>query len=149
VIRALEVIESTGIPYSSFRNANVKERPFNILKLGLNLPREQLYQRINQRVDNMMAEGLLDEVKQLLPYQHLNPLNTVGYTELFDFLTGKQTLENAISLIKQNTRRFAKRQLTWFRKDQEIVWLNAENPMIDFESWLNTQPFKIKDLLIN
>ncbi len=143
VIRALEVIESTGIPYSSFRKANAKARPFNIIKLGLNLPREQLYQRINQRVDNMMAEGLLEEVKQFLPYQHLNPLNTVGYTELFDFLAGKQTLEEAISLIKQNTRRFAKRQLTWFRKDAEIVWLNAEQPMIDFENWLNKEGIKI------
>jgi tRNA dimethylallyltransferase len=143
VIRALEVIESTGIPYSSFRKANAKERPFNIIKLGLNLSREHLYQRINQRVDNMMTDGLLEEVKQLLPYQHLNPLNTVGYTELFDFLAGKQTLEEAISLIKQNTRRFAKRQLTWFRKDEQIVWLKAEQPMIDFESWLNNQDIKI------
>ena len=143
VIRALEVIESTGIPYSSFRKANAKERPFNIIKLGLNLPREQLYQRINQRVDNMMTDGLLEEIKQLLPYQHLNPLNTVGYTELFDFMAGKHTLEEAISLIKQNTRRFAKRQLTWFRKDAEIVWLNAEQPTIDFENWLNNKEIKI------
>ncbi len=143
VIRALEVIESTGIPYSSFRKANAKERPFNIIKLGLNLPREQLYQRINQRVDNMMTDGLLEEVKQLLPYQHLNPLNTVGYTELFDFMAGKQTLAEAVSLIKQNTRRFAKRQLTWFRKDEQIVWLNAEQPMIDFENWLSNKEIKI------
>ena len=84
----------------------------------------------------MMTDGLLEEIKQLLPYQHLNPLNTVGYTELFDFMAGKHTLEEAISLIKQNTRRFAKRQLTWFRKDAEIVWLNAEQPTIDFENWL-------------
>ena len=90
-----------------------------------------------------MTDGLLEEIKQLLPYQHLNPLNTVGYTELFDFMAGKHTLEEAISLIKQNTRRFAKRQLTWFRKDAEIVWLNAEQPTIDFENWLNNKEIKI------
>ena len=123
LIRALEVFETTGKPFSSFRTANVNKRPFNVVKFGLNLPRELLYQRINQRVDVMVEQGLVDEVRSLLPYRHLNALNTVGYSELFDYLDGKTDLEIAIELIKQNTRHFAKRQLTWFRKDKEFIWL--------------------------
>jgi tRNA dimethylallyltransferase len=123
LIRALEVIESTGQPFSSFRKAEFKERPFNIIKLAIDLPREVLYDRINHRVDLMMHAGLLEEVKQLLPYRQLNALNTVGYTELFDYLDGKIDLATAIDQIKQNTRRFAKRQLTWFRRDHEIQWI--------------------------
>lgn len=123
LIRALEVFETTGKPFSSFRTASINKRPFNIIKFGLNLPREVLYQRINQRVDIMIEKGLVDEVRSLLPYRHLNALNTVGYSELFDYLDGKVDLDSAIELIKQNTRHFAKRQLTWFRKDKDFIWL--------------------------
>lgn len=123
IIRALEVYQSSGQPFSSYRRKNYQERPFNILKIGLLWPREQLYERINLRVDEMIAQGLIDEVKALLPYCHLNALQTVGYTEIFDYLDGKTDLQTAIYLIKQNTRRFAKRQMTWFNKDKQINWV--------------------------
>lgn len=123
LIRALEVWESTGRPFSSYRKAEAAQRPFEIKKIGLDLPREVLYQRINDRVDEMVKHDLVEEVKSLLPYRHLNALNTVGYSELFDHFDGKTDLNTAIALIKQNTRRFAKRQLTWFRKDTSIEWL--------------------------
>ncbi|MDT3402608.1 tRNA (adenosine(37)-N6)-dimethylallyltransferase MiaA [Mucilaginibacter terrae] len=122
LIRALEVFESTGQPYSSYRKGTSHQRPFNIIKLGLHIPREELYHRINKRVDIMVESGLPDEVKQLLPYRHLNALNTVGYSEIFDYLDGKTDLPTAIAMIKQNTRRFAKRQLTWFRRDKDTCW---------------------------
>lgn len=122
MIRGLEVFLSTGQKLSSFLTANKKERPFNIIKIGLNADRALVYDRINQRVDVMMEAGLLDEVKALIPYQHLNALNTVGYSELFDYLDGKTDLSSAVAMIKQNTRRFAKRQLTWFRRDENTVW---------------------------
>ncbi|MGN6398081.1 MAG: tRNA (adenosine(37)-N6)-dimethylallyltransferase MiaA [Mucilaginibacter sp.] len=125
VARALEVFEGTGKPFSSFRTSAVNKRPFRILKFGLNLPREVLYNRINRRVDVMVKEGLVEEVQSLLPYRHLNALNTVGYTELFDYFDGKTDLSTAIELIKQNTRRFAKRQITWFGRDTEIGWVEA------------------------
>jgi tRNA dimethylallyltransferase len=131
LVRALEVFESTGIPFSSYRKSTINTRPFQCVKIALDLPREILYQRINQRVDDMVKQGLIDEVRSLLPYRHLNALNTVGYSELFDYFDGKISLENAIELIKQNTRRFAKRQLTWFRKDNEIRWVNAANTDLD------------------
>lgn len=123
VIRALEVYRSTGKPFSSYRKATTNKRPFNCIKIALDLPREVLYNRINTRVDIMVAQGLIDEVRSLLPYRHLNALNTVGYSELFDHFDGKSDLNTAIELIKQNTRRFAKRQLTWFRKDKDMQWL--------------------------
>jgi tRNA dimethylallyltransferase len=126
MIRALEVFEGTGIAFSKFHQKLKKERPFNIIKIGLNMPRALLYERINQRVDQMLEKGLLEEVQNLVPYQHLNALNTVGYTEIFDFIAGKTTYETAVNLLKQNTRRFAKRQLTWFRKDMDIHWLEPE-----------------------
>lgn len=126
VIRALEVFESTGKTYSSFRTKNTAVRPFNIIKLGLNLPREALYARINARVDDMLSNGLVEEVRSLLPSRHLNALNTVGYSELFDYFDGKCDLARAVEQIKQNTRRFAKRQLTWFRKDGDITWFKAD-----------------------
>jgi len=126
VIRALEVFESTGKPFSSYRKSGTNNHPFRIIKLGLNMPREHLYQRINRRVDDMVKQGLIDEVTSLIPYRHLNALNTVGYNELFDYFDGKTGLETAIELIKQNTRRFAKRQLTWFGKDKEILWFAAD-----------------------
>jgi tRNA dimethylallyltransferase len=122
MIRALEVFETAGKPFSSYRINSLNERPFNILKIGLDLERQELYRRINTRVDQMMKNGLLKEVQNLLPYRHLNALNTVGYSELFDHLEGKLTLEEAIDKIKQNTRRFAKRQLTWFRRQPDIQW---------------------------
>lgn len=128
IIRALEVFESSGNPISSYRQATVNKRPFNIIKLALNLPREVLYNRINERVNIMVQQGLLAEVSALLPYRHLNALNTVGYTELFDYFDGKTSLDKAIEMIKQNTRRFAKRQLTWFRKDSLFHWFQANDP---------------------
>jgi tRNA dimethylallyltransferase len=128
IIRALEVFESSGNPISSYRQATVNKRPFNIIKLALNLPREVLYNRINERVNIMVQQGLLAEVSALLPYRHLNALNTVGYTELFDYFDGKTSLDKAIEMIKQNTRRFAKRQLTWFRKDSSFHWFQANEP---------------------
>jgi len=127
IIRALQVFESTGKPFSSFRKATVNKRPFNIVKFCVNLPREMLYERINRRVDIMVERGLVEEVRSLLPYRYLNALNTVGYSELFDYFDSKTDLETAISLIKQNTRNFAKRQLTWFRKDKEMHWVAPGN----------------------
>lgn len=127
VIRALEIFESSGKPYSSYRRSALNKRPFHIVKTGLNLPREVLYNRINQRVDIMVEQGLIDEVKSLLPYRHLNALNTVGYSELFDYFDGKTSLDTALELIKQNTRRFAKRQMTWFGKDKQINWIEAND----------------------
>jgi tRNA dimethylallyltransferase len=123
VIRALEVYRSTGKAFSSFRKSTINKRPFNVLKIGLDLPREVLYNRINLRADDMIKLGLANEVANLLPHRDLNALNTVGYRELFDYFDGKTDLTRAIELIKQNTRHFAKRQMTWFRKDQTINWL--------------------------
>lgn len=137
--RALEVCLTTGIPYSTLRKGKIKNRNFNIIKIGLNTSRELLYDRINQRVDEMMSNGLLNEVKSLLAYKHLNALQTVGYKELFDYLENKTDLKSAIELIKQNTRRFAKRQLTWFHRDEEIKWFEPDQlteilEFIKFES---------------
>ena len=129
IIRALEVFESTGQPFSSFRKAETNTRPFNTFKIALDMPRDKLYDRINQRVDIMMEDGLLDEVKQLAPYRQLNALNTVGYSEIFDYLDGKITLDKAVDLIKQNTRRFAKRQLTWFRKNKDFHWFEVNESL--------------------
>jgi tRNA dimethylallyltransferase len=128
IIRALEVFESSGKPISFYRQSTVNKRPFNIIKLALNLPREILYKRINDRVNIMMQQGLLAEVTELLSYRHLNALNTVGYSEIFDYFDGKLTLQKAIEMIQQNTRRFAKRQLTWFRKDKSFIWFDAGDP---------------------
>lgn len=126
VIRALEVCLSTGKPFSEFRTQAHKQRPFKTIKIGLNIDREKLYERINLRVDQMMKEGLLNEVKSLLPYRDKNALQTVGYQELFNYLDGGCSLEEAVAKIKQNTRNFAKRQLTWFRKDTEINWFEPQ-----------------------
>jgi tRNA dimethylallyltransferase len=124
LIRALEITLATGIPYSTFRKGEGKKRNFNTLKIGLGTDRNMLYTRINARVDRMMEDGLLEEVRRLFPFRHLNALHTVGYKELFDHLEGKLNLPDAIDLIKQNTRRFSKRQLTWFRKDESIIWMD-------------------------
>ena len=124
VIRALEVCIGAGLPYSSFKNKPKEKRNFRSLKIGLNANREIIYNRINQRVDIMMQEGLLDEARTLYPHKDLNALQTVGYRELFSFFDGNISKEFAIEEIKKNTRRFAKRQLTWFRKDTSIVWFD-------------------------
>lgn len=124
VIRALEICIGTSKPYSSFLNKKSISRNFKTITIGLTADRETIYNRINKRVDIMMAEGLLDEVKQLLPYKHLNALNTVGYKELFNYLEDEWTLDFAISEIKKNSRRFAKRQLTWFNRDKNTLWFD-------------------------
>ncbi len=123
--RALEVCLSTGKPYSRLRRGETKQRNFKTIKIGLNNERSILYERINNRVDKMIESGLLEEVKQLLPFKHLNSLQTVGYKELFDYYDNNIDLKTAIDLIKQNTRNYAKRQLTWFRRDEEIKWFEA------------------------
>ncbi|HNS12337.1 MAG TPA: tRNA (adenosine(37)-N6)-dimethylallyltransferase MiaA [Bacteroidia bacterium] len=127
LIRALEVCLTTGKKFSDFRKNVPVPRPFNILKIGLLLSREVLYERIDKRVDQMITQGLVQEAQRLFPYRHVNALNTVGYKELFNFIDGKTTLEEAIDLIKQNTRNYAKRQMTWFRKEQGIKWFDPED----------------------
>ena len=132
--RALEVFYQTGKPYSTFRRKNVAKRDFDIIKLAIHWDRDKLIARINKRVDLMMEQGLLDEVKSVYPKRHLNSLNTVGYKELFDYLDGKCTLEQAVELIKINTRQYAKRQMTWLRKNNDYKWFTIEeiDEMIDF-----------------
>jgi tRNA dimethylallyltransferase len=124
LIRALEICIGSGQPYSSFLTNAYKSRPFNTISIGLNAERPIIYERINERVDMMVNNGLVAEAKELLPYKHFNALNTVGYKELFNYFEGEWTLDFAISEIKKNTRRFAKRQLTWFRKDDTIEWFD-------------------------
>ena len=124
VIRALEVCIGTGQPYSSFLNKDKTSRDFKTITIGLSADRDIIYNRINQRVDIMMDQGLLEEAKVLLPKQELNALNTVGYKELFNYFNGEWELDFAISEIKKNSRRFAKRQLTWFKKDESILWFD-------------------------
>lgn len=127
VIRALEVCIISGIPYSSLRKNFEKTRNFKIIKVGLQRDREELYARINLRVDLMIEQGLLDEAKKLYPNRHLNALQTVGYRELFDYFDGKITLEEAVELIKRNSRRYAKRQITWFNRYDDIAWFSPDN----------------------
>ncbi|HJA97779.1 MAG TPA: tRNA (adenosine(37)-N6)-dimethylallyltransferase MiaA [Candidatus Alistipes faecavium] len=122
VVRALEVCLQTGRPYSAQRTGVRRERPFRIIKIGVDLPREVLYDRINRRVDAMVAEGLEAEARRLYPHRELNALQTVGYREFFDCFDGRVTRDEAVELIKRNTRRYAKRQLTWFRRDPGIRW---------------------------
>ncbi len=122
VIHAVEICLMTGKPYSSLRTNTVKKRPFHIIKVGLELTREEVYNRINLRVDKMIEMGLLEEARQFYPYKELNSLNTVGYKELFAHFDGEYDLDKAIELIKRNTRRYAKKQLTWFKKDTETKW---------------------------
>jgi len=125
-MRALEVVESTGHSILSFRKNRKMERPFNIVKIGLELPKEELHVNINSRVDKMLQEGLIDEVSSLKGYRDINALQTVGYSEIFEHLDGKMSLITAIEEIKKNTRQYAKRQMTWFKKDKEINWVNAK-----------------------
>ena len=122
LLRALEVFIATGKPFSSYKSAKPKYRPFEIIKIGLTTEREILYKRINTRVDKMLEKGLLEEVELLIPFQNKNALQTVGYKEIFSFFNNDCTLEKAVKNIKQNTRRFAKRQLTWFKKDKDTTW---------------------------
>jgi tRNA dimethylallyltransferase len=125
MMRALEVIRSTGFSITHFQQGQKKERPFHIIKAGLELPREMLYHRINQRVHAMMDAGLLQEAEALHPHRALNALQTVGYRELFDYFDGKISTERAVELVQQNSRHYAKRQLTWFKKDAAINWMQA------------------------
>jgi len=136
VIRALEICIGTGKPYSSFLTNPEKTRNFKTISIGLNAERSIIYDRINQRVDIMIANGLLDEAKALLPYKHLNALNTVGYKELFQYFEGNYTLEFAVSEIKKNTRRFAKRQLTWFRKDDSVKWFDYKTEVSEIIKYI-------------
>lgn len=126
VIHALEICYMTGKTYTSFRTRTQKERPFRIVKVGLTREREELYQRINQRVDEMMKEGLLEEAKRVYPYRQLNSLNTVGYKEIFKYLDGEWDLPFAIEKIKQNSRIYSRKQMTWFKRDTEITWFHTE-----------------------
>ena len=126
VVHALEICHMTGKTYTSFRTNSKKERPFRILKIGLNRPREELYDRINRRVDQMMADGWLDEARNVYPLRHLNALNTVGYKELFLYFDGTWPLEEAVERIKGNTRRYMRKQLTWFKRDPEIHWFTPD-----------------------
>ena len=124
VVHGLEICLMTGKTYTSFRKREKKERPFRIVKIGLNRDREELYNRINQRVDQMMTDGLLDEAQRLYPMRHMNALNTVGYKEMFAYIDGTWTLEEAVERIKGNTRRYARKQLTWYKKDEQIRWFH-------------------------
>ncbi len=137
VVHALEICIQTGQTYTSFRKRERKARPFNIIKIALNRPREELYHRINSRVDAMMADGLLDEARRLYPLRHLNALNTVGYKELFEYIDAEPSLSNdktrteclaeAVERIKGNTRRYARKQLTWFKRDPEVSWFHPDD----------------------
>jgi len=134
MMRALEVINATGQSILSFRKGKMANRDFKIIKIGLELPKEILHLRIQERVDKMMEQGLLDEVKNMIPYRKHNALQTVGYAELFDYLEGKTELKLAVELIKTHTRQYAKRQMTWFKKDKNIQWFGPDelNAMLTY-----------------
>lgn len=125
VVHGLEICHQTGLTYTSFRVREKKQRPFRIVKIALNRERETLYERINRRVDSMMAEGLEQEARKLYPMRHLNSLNTVGYKEMFNYIDGVWSLDEAVERIKGNTRRYARKQLTWYKRDDDIVWFDA------------------------
>ena len=139
LIRALEICIGTNKPYSSFKTNSKKERDFETIKIGLTADREILYDRINRRVDVMIQNGLLEEAKALLPHKNLNALQTVGYRELFVYFEGNTDKDFAVSEIKKNTRRFAKRQLTWFRKDQDINWFDFETPFDEISALIDSK----------
>jgi tRNA dimethylallyltransferase len=126
LMRALEVCMGTGKPYSSFRKKSKIQRPFQVIKIGLKREREELYGRIEQRMDAMIAQGLFEEAASLFEYRHLNALHTVGYTEIFGYLEGKYDKDEAIRLLKRNSRRYAKRQMTWFKRDADMTWFHPE-----------------------
>lgn len=136
VVHAIEVCRMTGQTYTSYRVRAHKERPFRILKIGLNRPREELFGRINKRVDQMMEDGMMEEVKKLIAFRHCNALNTVGYKELLHVIDGEWPLEMAVERIKKNTRVYAKKQLTWFRRDESIRWFHPDDKE-HIESYLN------------
>lgn len=136
LMRALEVVESTGQSILHFRKGKKTEREFNIIKIGLELPKEQLHERIHTRVEKMIEAGLVDEVKALLPFRQLNALQTVGYAEIFEYLDGTMSLSQAINNIMTNTRQYAKRQMTWFRRDKEITWFQPTD-VNKINEWLN------------
>ena len=127
VLHALEICIQTGKTYTSFRSNTTKERPFNIIKIGLNRDRNELYDRINQRVLNMIDEGMIEEALRVYPKRTLNSLNTVGYKEMFEYLDGLTTLDEAIFKIQSNTRKYARKQLTWYKKDDNLQWFNPDN----------------------
>ncbi|CAM3440136.1 tRNA dimethylallyltransferase [Flavobacterium longum] len=139
MMRALEVSIGSGKPYSSYLSGKENTRHFTPVVIGLTADREVMYDRINQRVDVMMREGLLDEARALLPHKNLNALQTVGYRELFDYFDGKTDLDTAIADIKKNTRRFAKRQMTWFRKNEAITWFDFEADPAEIVCHINKQ----------
>lgn len=124
VVHALEICHMTGRTYTSFRTNSAKQRPFRIVKIGLNRPREEMYDRINKRVLQMVDEGLIDEALRVYPKRDLNALNTVGFKEMFDYLDGLITLDEAIRQIQSNTRRYMRKQITWFKKDETVRWFN-------------------------
>ena len=126
VVHALEICYMTGKTYTSFRTRSNKKRPFHILKIGLKRDREELYERINRRVDQMIDEGLVEEARSVYPYRHLNSLNTVGYKEIFNYLDGTWTLPFAIEKIKQNSRIYSRKQMTWFKRDADIAWFHPD-----------------------
>lgn len=137
VLHAVEICRLTGKPYSSFRTNSRKERPFRIIKVGLKRDREELCERINARVDQMMADGLLEEARKVYPFRHLNSLNTVGYKELFMYLSGEWSLDFAIEKIKRNSRVYARKQMTWFKRDPEIEWFHPDEEDKIIESILS------------
>ncbi len=138
MIRALEIFRASGLTFSSLRRAKNKQRPFSFQIIGLTAPRPIIYERINLRVDKMLEEGLIDEAKKLWPHKKLNALNTVGYKELFNFFEHKIDLVQATELIKQNTRRFSKRQMTWFKKNRDIKWLAYDNALEESIRYIQT-----------
>ena len=138
VIHALEICYMTGKTYTSFRTRTQKERPFRILRVGLTRDREELYDRINRRVDAMMDEGLLEEARSVYPFRHLNSLNTVGYKELFKYLDGEWTLDFAVEKIKQNSRIYSRKQMTWFRRDNDIAWFYPD-PQTEIIQYIRQQ----------
>lgn len=138
VLRALEVCISSGRPYSEQRSGTTTERPFHIIKIATDMPRDILYDRINRRVDMMVEDGLIAEAERMYPKRHLNALQTVGYREVFDYFDGKCSLEEAIELVKRNSRRYAKRQMTWFRRDSEFRWF-APSDVADIIAYVESQ----------
>jgi tRNA dimethylallyltransferase len=139
IIRALEIYRASGKPFSSFLNQGVAKRNFKTIYIGLDAARETIYDRINKRVDQMISEGLLEEAKQLYPNKELNALQTVGYRELFAYFDGTLSLDEVVSEIKKNTRRFAKRQGTWFRKNDQIEWFNYETEPAEIVRHIKTK----------
>ncbi|WP_131751456.1 tRNA (adenosine(37)-N6)-dimethylallyltransferase MiaA [Prevotella heparinolytica] len=133
VVHALEICYMTGKPYTSFRTQQIKKRPFRIIKIGLTRNREELYDRINRRVDQMITDGLVEEARQVYPYRALNALNTVGYKEIFKYIDGEWTLPFAVEKIKQNSRIYSRKQMTWFKRDEEIRWFHPDQETEIFE----------------